>query len=553
MARSLHVALNIRQQPQQALVATVGKEKSRKPIDPPPIVQIDVRPQIDPQRHFLVSPYLFMVATLLPQEDKITERDGSNPPPSANMLGSLCSSLHRLKDSNNFDGGFFIFGDLSVRVTGTHRLRFALYDVSKIGESAAFITDVISEEFAVVAPKDFHGMEESSALSRTFSDQGVRLRLRKEPRSITSSSARRTQRRFSPTESRQSGHSGVYTQRQPQSNEQYSESSRGVKRRRSDTEYAEDGQTYPPSQMARSQYGMVDRIASIYGEYGQTGHASSSLGQSYAHANLGAPDYSVRPTMYGAGSSGTASWQNYVQQPRQLAQPNLLSSVMPAGEALGEAHVPSHPFATSSSFGSASNTYSDHAPHSATYSSYAASQTVHSGQPMSTRTGSVGYAAAYDYRTPTSLTDSSNLASANEAGPLPSSAGTMSTGLGTSEHTPAQSHSYHNYGTLNAGYSSMGAGAGAAAAYSHSSPVYTTSAQPLQSSLDQLNASLTRPDMAGSNYSHHLPPSMPPSDMQPNVPSNMLLGQTLPKSFYQQDESTSYPTPTHGKPPGQWG
>ena len=33
----------------------------------------------------------------------------------------------------------------------------------------------------VVAAKDFHGMEESSYLSRAFSDQGVRLRLRKEP------------------------------------------------------------------------------------------------------------------------------------------------------------------------------------------------------------------------------------------------------------------------------------------------------------------------------------------------------------------------------------
>jgi hypothetical protein len=38
----------------------------------------------------------------------------------------------------------------------------------------------------VVAAKDFHGMEESSYLSRAFSDQGVRLRLRKEPRSIAS-------------------------------------------------------------------------------------------------------------------------------------------------------------------------------------------------------------------------------------------------------------------------------------------------------------------------------------------------------------------------------
>lgn len=69
------------------------------------------------------------------------------------MLGQLCSSLHRLKDVDNqgmptmrprchhrchtltlslaTDGGFFIFGDLSVKKLGWHKLRFALYDVSK--------------------------------------------------------------------------------------------------------------------------------------------------------------------------------------------------------------------------------------------------------------------------------------------------------------------------------------------------------------------------------------------------------------------------------------
>ncbi len=37
---------------------------------------------------------------------------------------------------------------------------------------------------AVVTMKDFRGQMESTALSRSFSDQGVRLRLRKESRTI---------------------------------------------------------------------------------------------------------------------------------------------------------------------------------------------------------------------------------------------------------------------------------------------------------------------------------------------------------------------------------
>jgi hypothetical protein len=36
----------------------------------------------------------------------------------------------------------------------------------------------------VLLPKDFKGMDESTYLSRAFSDQGVRLRLRKEPRAM---------------------------------------------------------------------------------------------------------------------------------------------------------------------------------------------------------------------------------------------------------------------------------------------------------------------------------------------------------------------------------
>lgn len=76
------------------------------------------------------------------------------------MLGQLSSSLHRLKDVNNTgacdllvplyscrrcqkssqlcanvgfftDGGFFVFGDISVRHVGTYRLRFYLFDLQK--------------------------------------------------------------------------------------------------------------------------------------------------------------------------------------------------------------------------------------------------------------------------------------------------------------------------------------------------------------------------------------------------------------------------------------
>jgi len=97
-----------------------------------------------------------MYATLLshdPNNPHAEEQSEDRQRQPGAMLGQLCSSLHRLKDVDNQgesiiapqgypdhltltsalapDGGFFIFGDLSVRKLGWHKLRFALYDVSK--------------------------------------------------------------------------------------------------------------------------------------------------------------------------------------------------------------------------------------------------------------------------------------------------------------------------------------------------------------------------------------------------------------------------------------
>lgn len=46
------------------------------------------------------------------------------------------------------------------------------------------IKSIMSEPFTVYAAKNFPGMSESTFLSRSFGDQGVRLRIRKEPRTL---------------------------------------------------------------------------------------------------------------------------------------------------------------------------------------------------------------------------------------------------------------------------------------------------------------------------------------------------------------------------------
>lgn len=53
-------------------------------------------------------------------------REGS----SAKLLGSVVSSLHRLKDPENGgnEGGFFVFGDISLQTLGRHRLKLTLHE-----------------------------------------------------------------------------------------------------------------------------------------------------------------------------------------------------------------------------------------------------------------------------------------------------------------------------------------------------------------------------------------------------------------------------------------
>ncbi|EFX01338.1 developmental regulator [Grosmannia clavigera kw1407] len=169
--------LEIRQQPQHARVA-LGKDKDRKPIDPPPILQLRVSHKKDPMQHFLQSPYYFMSCSLL----KGDETSSKDPLPSY-LIGTVVSSLHRLKDTDNQDGGFFVFGDLSCKVEGKFRLLFTLYQMQKT--ECFHITSTVSDVFQVYPTKSFPGLAESTFLTRSFSDQGVRLRLRKDSRSIT--------------------------------------------------------------------------------------------------------------------------------------------------------------------------------------------------------------------------------------------------------------------------------------------------------------------------------------------------------------------------------
>ncbi|KAG1463157.1 hypothetical protein G6F55_002553 [Rhizopus delemar] len=177
--------LSVRQQPVQARSST-NNEKDRRPVDPPPIVQIELdNTNTQESQHFLQNPYLFMCVSLA-DPDTLEEIVSI----SQNILsGQTTSSMYKLKDVNNQDGGFFVFGDLSVKSEGKFRLKFSVFSIDEMGVTN--LKSTYSDIFQVYSTKNFPGMLESTFLSRSFSDQGARIRIRKEHRVQMVSSRKR--------------------------------------------------------------------------------------------------------------------------------------------------------------------------------------------------------------------------------------------------------------------------------------------------------------------------------------------------------------------------
>ncbi|KAJ1781604.1 hypothetical protein LPJ62_005766, partial [Coemansia sp. RSA 2167] len=46
------------------------------------------------------------------------------------MAGSMVSPLHPLRDTSSVHGAYFVFSDLSVRMEGSFRLRFDLFEIA---------------------------------------------------------------------------------------------------------------------------------------------------------------------------------------------------------------------------------------------------------------------------------------------------------------------------------------------------------------------------------------------------------------------------------------
>ncbi|KAJ2477101.1 hypothetical protein IWW47_006240, partial [Coemansia sp. RSA 2052] len=101
----------------------------RRPIDPPPIIQLIKHDSMDPfSSAYTVSPAFIMQVMLMDEAGETPLRYIKGHQVAA-MAGALVSPLHTLRDTTGTQGAFFVFSDISVRMEGSFRLRFELYEM----------------------------------------------------------------------------------------------------------------------------------------------------------------------------------------------------------------------------------------------------------------------------------------------------------------------------------------------------------------------------------------------------------------------------------------
>ena len=183
----------------------------RRPVDPPPVVQLTIWEEHGAERIDITSTYpaSFFLFTTLENARNINHGrvaiQNNNFPA---LTGMPCAGMAYLERPS--PGGYFIFPDLSVRHEGKYLLSFNLYEETKnsldedlegsatsvtapspssAGGSAVhsqknvrFRLEIRSMPFQVYSAKKFPGLAESTPLSRVVAEQGCRVRIRRDVR-----------------------------------------------------------------------------------------------------------------------------------------------------------------------------------------------------------------------------------------------------------------------------------------------------------------------------------------------------------------------------------
>ena len=179
--------LKIRQQPEAARACGFG-ERDRRVIDPPPILEVTMRPKDSRNGAQLDTQALFAVHCTLATpgygvDASEMSPDNKTKPPERRLMGTLVSSANWVHDERRKKGWFFVFPDLSCRHPGKYRLKFSLLRVgthsSVPGTRFPILDECTSQVFVVYTAKDFPGMQASSPLLKALREQGVVVGVKK--------------------------------------------------------------------------------------------------------------------------------------------------------------------------------------------------------------------------------------------------------------------------------------------------------------------------------------------------------------------------------------
>lgn len=180
----------VRQQPEAARACGSADIPDRRPVDPVVILQLRYTDASGLDESGLASA---MTSTALFCYTSIEKHDSRDLPQanrdlkstttsSALLTGTITSSICYMKDpvARGKNGAFFVFPDLNIRLEGTYILKFHLFGLaSGVVKPLARCT---SNPVTVYSAKRFPGMTNSTELTRSFANQGLKLRLRKEIR-----------------------------------------------------------------------------------------------------------------------------------------------------------------------------------------------------------------------------------------------------------------------------------------------------------------------------------------------------------------------------------
>ncbi|KAI9233249.1 MAG: velvet factor, partial [Podila humilis] len=187
--------IKIVQQPLHARMCGFG-EKDRRPVDPPPIVQLDEDEgdgEYDDDDDEEQDP-LFVLHVSLWSHDGTEVRNmiatpGQSDPPKLTriLMGSLVVSPILLNNPDGVPGWYFSFPDLSIRTEGVYTLKFALMRFDFLSgeegqQASTLVAEETSEPFTVFSAKKFPGMTESTELSKAFAKQGLKIPIRNDLR-----------------------------------------------------------------------------------------------------------------------------------------------------------------------------------------------------------------------------------------------------------------------------------------------------------------------------------------------------------------------------------